>query len=225
MITTRRLVLWDVDGTLVSNHDSDDMLFDQMMRSVLPPVPEAVHPYRHGKTDLQQVTEYLLANGGTTDQIPRASERLVEYSRSHFGAPGERAVLPGVVETVRSLAAGGHVNALLTGNGRTRAELKLFSAGIDPDLFDWSASFFGDASDSRPELTRSAAAYAAEHSLTPVIVGDTLADGRAAEAAGIDFVGVATGVYRVQDLRTARHLAVVEDLASAGPMIVALLSA
>jgi phosphoglycolate phosphatase len=223
MSTTRRLVLWDVDGTLVSNHDSDEVLFLQMLRSVLPGVRDPVHPYRHGKTDLQQVTEYLLANGGTTEQIPQGSERLVEFSSSHFVAPGERVVLPGVVEILRALAADGHVNALLTGNGRTRAELKLFSAGLDRDLFDWSASFFGDACDTRPELTRRAAAHAAEHSLRPVIVGDTLADGRAAEAAGIDFVGVATGVYGRDDLRGAPHLAVVEDLASAGATVVALL--
>ncbi|MCU1670313.1 MAG: hydrolase [Blastococcus sp.] len=224
MTPPRRLVLWDIDGTLVSNNDSDETLFLQMMRSVVPAVGEPVHPYRHGKTDLQQVTEYLLANGGTTDQVPVASERLVEFSRSHFVEPGERTVLPGVVETVRALAADGHVNAILTGNGPARAELKLFSAGLDPGLFDWASSFFGDASESRPELTRRAAAHAAERSLRPVIVGDTLADGRAAEAAGIDFVGVATGVYRVDDLRAAPHLVVVEDLRSAGRTVVARLA-
>jgi phosphoglycolate phosphatase-like HAD superfamily hydrolase len=225
MTRLHRLVLWDIDGTLVSNDDSDETLFLRMMRSVLPSDGEAIHPYRHGKTDLQQVTEYLLANGGSRDQVQSASERLVEFSRSHFAEPGERVVLPGVLETVRALAAEGHVNALLTGNGRARAELKLFSAGLDTDLFDWDSSFFGDAVDARPELTRRAAVHAAERSLRPIVVGDTVADGRAADAAGIDFVGVATGVYDVTALREVPHLAVVEDLATEGPAVVAMLSA
>lgn len=206
------LVLWDVDGTLVSNGESDETLFVQAIQSVVPPTAEVVHPYRHGKTDLGQVAEYLLGNGGTPAQLSLACARLVEYSRDHFATPGERTVLPGVVETIGRLAAGGHINAILTGNGRQRAELKLFSAGLDRSLFDWSVSFFGDKTESRMDLTRSAAILAAGRALVAVIIGDTIADANAAEAAGIGFIGVATGVYGAAELRSAAHLLVVDDL-------------
>jgi phosphoglycolate phosphatase-like HAD superfamily hydrolase len=119
-----------------------------------------------------------------------------------------------VIQALDRLATAGHVNAVLTGNSRERAELKLISAGVDLGLFDWGASFFGETSDSRTELTEAAAALAAKRGLRPIIVGDTKADGQAAQAAGIEFVGVATGNYTVTELRELPHLTVVEDLES-----------
>lgn len=210
----RRLVLWDIDGTLLSNDENEEVLFVGALEAVLGPVAEVVHPYRHGKTDLQQVTEYLLANGGTPEHVSAGSRALVEVSEAHFATPGERVTLPGVLELLDALAADGHVNALLTGNGPQRARLKLRSAGLDAAAFDFSWSFFGAESVVRPDLARAAAKRAAEGGLVPVIIGDTVADGVAAAEAGIDFVGVATGVYDVQQLAEVPHLVVVDDLAT-----------
>lgn len=220
----RRLVLWDVDGTLVTNGDSDETLFVQAVQSVVPPRADVVHPHRHGKTDLQQVTEYLVGNGGVADQVPLVSRRLVELSHAHFATAGERTVLAGVSRTLQMLAADGHVNALLTGNGRERAALKLFSAGLDPTAFDWESSFFGESSDSRSDLTLAARAHAAGRSLVPVVIGDTVGDATAAEAAGIEFIGVATGAYRTGDLLSTLHALVVENLEVGGPAVVEYLA-
>jgi phosphoglycolate phosphatase-like HAD superfamily hydrolase len=222
--TQRLLVLWDIDGTLVSNDDNEEVLFVRALEAVLGPVPDVVHPYRHGKTDLQQVTEYLLANGGSQDDVAAGSRSLVEVSEAHFATPGERVVHPGVPEMLTALAEAGHVNALLTGNGPVRARLKLRSAGLDPALFDFERSFFGGEAAVRPELARAAAAVAAEEGLVPVIIGDTVADGRAAADAGIGFVGVATGVYDVDGLREVPHLVVVEDLGTGAAAVLAALA-
>ncbi|RYC05938.1 HAD family hydrolase [Nocardioides zhouii] len=219
-----RLVLWDIDGTLVSNNDSDEGLFVAALESVLGPRPEVVHPYRHGKTDLQQVTEYVLGNGGSADDVPEGMQALVVASRAHFSEPGERIALPGVARVLAELAAAGHVNALLTGNGRERAELKLRSAGLEASQFDLDRSFFGGHTPSRPALATSAAAWAAEHDLVPVLVGDTVADADAAAAAGITFVGVATGVYSVDQLEEAQHALVLSDLADAEDVLLDLLA-
>ena len=208
------LVLWDVDGTLISNSQSDEDLFVWMVSDILGPQERIAHPYRHGKTDRMMVREYVMANGGSPEDAPRAAQRLVELSRERFAAPGEREIERGVVQALDRLAAAGHVNAILTGNSRERCELKLTSAGVDHGLFDWSASFFGQISDSRTELTEAAAGLARERGLRPIIVGDTKADGQAAQAAGIEFVGVATGIYTVTELREIPHLLVVEDLES-----------
>ena len=209
---TRRLILWDVDGTLVSNDESDERLFVAATESVLGPLPEIVHPYRHGKTDRQQVTAYLEANGGHAGQADQGSSHLIDHSEVHFAEPGERVELPGIQATLEALAAAGHVNAILTGNSEVRARLKLRSAGLSPDHFNWSASFFGDAVGTRVDLTRAASRYAAQHGLAPVVIGDTAADSRAAEGAGIDFIGVATGVYSAADLRSTTNILVVDDL-------------
>jgi phosphoglycolate phosphatase len=216
------LVLWDIDGTLVSNDTSDERLFVAALEAVLGPVPQVVHPYRHGKTDLQQVTEYVIGNGGRPEQVTEGSRALVGASEAHFAEPGERVVQPGVIELTTALQAAGHVNALLTGNGPERARLKLVSAGLDPSIFDFSLSFFGSETTSRPELALAAARTAKEAGLVPVIVGDTVADGDAARAAGIAFVGVATGVDTVERLRQVRHVLVVSDLARGGPAVLDL---
>ena len=209
----RLLVLWDVDGTLVSNDESDELLFVAATESVLGPLPDIVHPYRHGKTDRQQVIEYLEVNGGSLAQADEGSATLVALSEAHFTEPGERMILPGVEKTIDLLAAAGHVNSILTGNSEARARLKLHSAGLSPGPFDWSAGRFGGDALTRTELTRAAALYAARHGLVPVIVGDTVADSRAAEVAGINFIGVATGVYTVAELRATTNILVVDDLA------------
>ncbi len=219
----RRLVLWDVDGTLVSNDESDERLFVAATESVLGPLPDIVHPYRHGKTDRQQVLEYLEANGGTLAQAEEGSASLIALSEAHFAEPGERVVLPGVERTVAALAAAGHVNAMLTGNSEARARLKLHSAGLSPDPFDWYASCFGGDAVTRVELTRASASYAAQYGLVPVVVGDTVADSRAAEAAGIDFIGVATGVYTVAELSSTTNILVVDDLAVGHSSLLGLL--
>lgn len=220
----RHLVLWDVDGTLVTNDESDERLFVAATESVLGPLPDIVHPYRHGKTDRQQVTEYLEANGGSAEQADHGSSHLIDHSEAHFAEPGERITLPGVRTTLEALAAAGHVNAILTGNSEVRARLKLRSAGLSADHFDWSASFFGHAAGSRIDLTRAASAYAAEHGLIPVVIGDTVADSQAAEAAGIGFIGVATGVYGPAELRATPNILVVADLDAGGPAVLALLA-
>ncbi len=209
----RRLVLWDVDGTLVRNDESDERLFVAATESVLGPLPNVVHPYRHGKTDRQLVIEYLEANGGSIAQADEGSASLIALSETHFAEPGERVVLPGVEKTVEALAGAGHVNAMLTGNSEARARLKLHSAELSPDPFDWSVSCFGEDAVTRDELTLAAAANSALRGLVPVVVGDTVADSRAAEAAGIDFIGVATGIYTVVQLRATTNILVVDDLA------------
>lgn len=219
-----RLVLWDIDGTLVSNNDSDEGLFVAALERILGPVPEVVHPYRHGKTDLQQVTEYFLGNGGLADDIPEGMQALVAASQAHFSEPGERIALPGVTRVLAELAAAGHINALLTGNGRERAELKLRSAGLETSQFDLDRSFFGGDTSSRPALAKSAASWAADHELVPVLVGDTVADAEAAAAADIAFVGVATGVYGVGQLEEAQHALVLPDLAGAEDVLLDLLA-
>ena len=90
-IETRRcLVLWDVDGTLISNSQSDEDLFVWMIGDVLGPQDRIEHPYRHGKTDRMMVREYVMANGGSPEDVPRAAERLVELSRERFAAPATR---------------------------------------------------------------------------------------------------------------------------------------
>ena len=125
---------------------------------------------------------------------------------------------PGVPNALAAVAAAGHTNALLTGNGRERARYKLLAASIDVTQFDWTHSYFGDRT-----LIRSDFAKRAAHDLDrPLIVGDTPRDGDAAFVSRLQFVGVATGAYGVDDLG-AHAVAVLDDLVSGLPKLLDVL--
>ncbi|MGO3042099.1 HAD family hydrolase, partial [Ancrocorticia populi] len=47
-----------------------------------------------------------------------------------------------------------------------------------------------------------------------VVIGDTPLDGQAANEAGLDFLGVTTGLYGAEDLTGAGAFLVIEDLVS-----------
>lgn len=110
---------------------------------------------------------------------------------------------------MRRFAELGWRNGLLTGNSAHRARVKLAGAGFDVDAFDWEHSYFGDEEVERTGVTsRAAAALAGTRA---VIVGDTPRDGEAADAVGIPFAAVATGVYDVDALRGTSAVCVARD--------------
>ena len=119
----RYLVLWDVDGTLISNSQSDEELFVQMVCDVLGPQDRIEHPYRHGKTDRMMVREYVMANGGSPEDVPRAAKRL-------------RLSQPTVTAAMKHLVKLGVVREM-TGRRRSKvyayhAYLKLLGEGAEP---------------------------------------------------------------------------------------------
>jgi phosphoglycolate phosphatase-like HAD superfamily hydrolase len=97
--------------------------------------------------------------------------------------------VPGVADALQAVHDAGWVNALITGNSKIRAHVKLQSAGFDLGFFDWDHSFFGEIYPDRAALARAAAGAVHEG----VLVGDTGGDGVAANAGEFRFVAVTTG--------------------------------
>ncbi|MDQ0743188.1 phosphoglycolate phosphatase [Clavibacter sp. B3I6] len=216
-------VLWDVDGTLLLNSPRSGSMYHRAIELAAGASFEDRTVHAHGKTDGQIIWETLDVYGLPESLHPAVRAELEGMSRiEHYGA-GRREVPVGVPRLVADVADRGWVNALLTGNSPLRARYKLDGAGLDVDLFDWDASFFGDEARIRSDLTRRAAAALA--GVPVVIIGDTPADGVAAEAAGFPFVAVSTGAYDVAQLRQpdAHAAIVVEDLASGHDEVMAYL--
>jgi phosphoglycolate phosphatase-like HAD superfamily hydrolase len=124
---------------------------------------------------------------------------------------------------MHAVAAAGWTNGLLTGNSPHRARVKLAGAGIDVAAFDWDRSWFGGRYLRRSDLT--AAARADLGDTIAVVVGDTPADGAAADAVGFPFLAVATGAYSEEDLRRTSARVVVPDLVEGLPALLETLSA
>ena len=165
----------------------------------------------------------LLAEGGERD--PKEPGRIEEVCARYVVAleaelmmsAARTRLLPGVGPLLARLEGEpGVVLGLLTGNVARGAELKLRAAGLEPSRFRLGA--FGSDSAHRPDLPAVAAGRAhawfgrAPHGEEVVIIGDTPADVTCGEAIGARGIGVATGSYGVDDLRSAGARAAFETL-------------
>jgi phosphoglycolate phosphatase-like HAD superfamily hydrolase len=121
----------------------------------------------------------------------------------------------------------GVVLGLLTGNVARGAELKLRSAGIDPERFRVGA--YGSDAAHRPELppiaAKRAARFFGREPTGPevVIIGDTPADIACGSCIDARAVAVATGGYSLVDLAACGPHAVFEDLSDTERVLASIL--
>ncbi|MGV8884898.1 MAG: HAD family hydrolase [Microbacteriaceae bacterium] len=204
-------ILWDVDGTLVHNgKDAGNLYHDAVERAAGRILGNRL-PNTHGKTDGQIVLETLAAQGLDADLHESAITHLDELSRLRHEAGNHRVMIDGALEAVAATAALGWGNGLLTGNSAARARYKVTGAGFAPENFDWNRSYFGERDPQRSDLTRRARRDLGADTRV-VIIGDTPNDGVAAAAAGMQFIGVATGIFTADELRATSAILVVDDL-------------
>ncbi|WP_336697055.1 HAD family hydrolase [Curtobacterium sp. USHLN213] len=192
-------VLWDIDGTLVMNASSPGNLYHLALERAVGRDLVLRVGHQHGRTDAGLIAEHVRAHDLDDSLIPTVSRHLHDLTEERHVSGDHRSPAPGAIALVQRFAELGWRNGLLTGNSPYRARVKLQGAGFDVDAFDWEHSYFGDAEVERSGVTaRAAEALAGSRA---VIVGDTPRDGEAAEAVGIPFLAVATGVFDVEALR------------------------
>lgn len=232
----RRLVLFDIDGTLLLSGGAGRRAILAALRDLVAVDGETLDHVRFdGKTDPQIATELLAASGdpgpGDPARIAALLGRYVAHLQTDLASNGHRAsLLPGVGQLLDLVEAADHVvMGLLTGNVSAGAELKLRSVAIDPARFPVGA--YGSDHAVRASLPPIAAARAAPHfGRTPtgrevIIIGDTPADVTCGMGIGAVSVGVATGSYTAAELRTAGAHLVFEDFSDAAAVCRAILEA
>ncbi len=206
------IVLWDLDGTLLLDNSPEGGLgvFAQALREVSGHEPVSI-PDRHGKVDWQILDEIRQGAGLPVSFAGPLTRRFKELSEEWYSKPANACTpVPGVAEALQAVHDEGWVNALITGNSKIRAEVKLRSAGFDLDVFDWGHSFFGEIYPDRAALARAAARAVHQG----VLVGDTSGDGVAANAGGFAFVAVTTGGNDAATFAKFTPVLVVADWAS-----------
>jgi phosphoglycolate phosphatase-like HAD superfamily hydrolase len=225
-----RLVLWDIDGTLVdSNGLGGEAFFDAFERVIGESVTTRV-PFA-GRTDLEIALD-LLATAG----IEHSEQLLGDFEQALAAAMAERAdavrergrPFPGVPEALERLRhEPGVLQSLLTGNIAPNAAVKLGAFGLDK-LVDMEIGAYGSDHQRRGELVAVARRKALELrgvAVDPadiVLVGDTPLDVRAAHAAGARAVAVATGPYGAAELRAASADKVLVDLRDTAALVAAV---
>jgi phosphoglycolate phosphatase len=212
----RSVILWDIDGTLLSTggagREALDLAFEELFG-----VPQAfVAVSFGGRTDLGLVGEAFERAGLSMpeDAAPRLHDRYVGHLRRLLAArPGRAKLLPGLPQALAQTAPIA-VNALLTGNWRAGAAAKLGAVGL------WEQFRFGafadDAAD-RNALVPIARRRAQDHGVTPgrvIVIGDTPHDVACARAGGAVAVAVCTGWSSREELQACGPDLLIEDLTS-----------
>ena len=201
-----RILLWDIDGTLMrtragSFKDYTIPMLEEVFGTagVLPAMKVS------GMTDLQIVGEALKHEGFTHEHI---REKVVELRDSYmkamhqFTANGDEVfeILPGAREVLQATADHPRYrSALLTGNIEPAAYLKMELIGLS-EFFDLPGAF-GDESHDRRDLPTLAAERIRHHlktNLEPeqfIVIGDTPNDIDCARHFGARALAVGTGRF------------------------------
>jgi phosphoglycolate phosphatase len=224
---TPRLLLFDIDGTLVLTGGAGKRAMNRAFEELYG-VPDALAQIPlSGRTD-----EFIFARArelaGVTTTEAQAREfraryvALLEEEIQHPGT-GHHGLLPGVEPLLELFDALPDVHlALVTGNYRDGARVKLGCFGLW-ERFRWGA--FGDDAADRNALVPIALRRAAELDVPVppsdhvVVIGDTRYDVECAKAGGVRAIGVATGNTPAAALREAGADLVVDDLTAADAVL------
>ncbi len=231
----RRLILFDVDGTLIARGDPAHLdAIDACVLASFPTLGVSVREFEFdGKVDRQILREIVRA-GGTTEELDLAvlltmvDAATESYRAAWNGRMGDADLLPGIRALLERLAASqDFALGLLTGGIRGIVDVKLARLGLERFF---PIGVFGDEVERRSELLPLALVRAEEqfhHAFSPgdvVVVGDTPHDVEAAHVGNVACLAVATGRFSEAELESAGADAVLPDLTSTDEVVAFLRS-
>jgi phosphoglycolate phosphatase len=216
-----RLVLFDIDGTLLHSHGAGRRAMEAALVESFGTKGSPSYRY-DGRTD-RQIVRDLMRGEGLSDAIidtrmPKLMEAYVAGLRRELAATHTKVeALTGVIELLDALVGRAHcIVGLLTGNLEPGAQQKLTAAGIGFDRFVVGA--FGSDHEVRAELPAIAQQRARERlglqlsGRAIVIVGDTPSDILCGRPIGARVIAVATGNYSLEELAEHEPDAAFSDL-------------
>jgi phosphoglycolate phosphatase len=213
-----KLVLFDIDGTLLTDRGASREAFSDALHAIYGYDGDLSRYDFSGRTD-PQITHMVLKDAGFAEdeveaQLPRLWERyLAGLARN--ATPERVRVMPGIRELVAALHEHDDVAlALLTGNIERGARLKLGGASLN-DYFAFGA--FGSDSADRTKLPPIAIRRASEHlgmhfeGSDVVIIGDSIYDVRCGVPYDATTIAVASGKTPADVLRAENPRHFFED--------------
>jgi phosphoglycolate phosphatase len=203
-----KLVVWDVDGTLV---DSRQTILESMQGAFaaagLPPLTYEAMRQVVG-LGLVEGVEALLPDAG-----PEVVERVADGYRAAFGAKVRRPgyvepLYDGAAETLDRLRAAGWRIAMATGKSRRGVETIVRMHGW-ADLFDSTHCADDGPGKPHPAMVLEAMKALGVGPERTIVVGDTAHDMRMAKAAGAYAQGVDWGFHTAEEVAEggADHIA------------------
>lgn len=230
-VTATRILLFDIDGTLVNTQGAGRRALDRALldRYGWEGASQAVS--MAGMTDPQILAE-IWSNQGQARPSPEEQQAFFALYAQHLSQEletgPEGSVFPGVADLLEHLASEPDVAlGLLTGNVVAGAQLKLQRFDLWRH-FDFGA--YGADAEERPALLPVALDRVSNLLQTrpdptqAVIIGDTPRDIGVGLAHGARTIGVATGPFSVEELHQAGADHAFDDLSNISAVSEALLS-
>jgi phosphoglycolate phosphatase len=227
-----KLVLFDIDGTLISARGAGRRAMQSALERVFGTSGGIGGYDLRGRTDTRIVYEVMGAEGWEPERV---KERLDDFFEaylaglsSEIGDGRDVVTLPGVAAVVEQLERSREaILGLVTGNIEEGARIKLMPTGLWPRFR--VGAFGSDHMDRRrlPSLAARRANALLGSTFGPadvVVVGDTPHDIDCARAFGAVAVAVATGQYPRDKLLAERPDHFFDDLTDTGRVLEALVA-
>lgn len=216
-MNTLRLVIFDVDGTLV---DSQDHIVEAQRRAFSAhglPIPTRERSLSVVGLSLPEAFAALVGADGPIEAL------AASYKAAWFalrGEPGYReALYPGAADAVAALSArSGVALGLATGKSRKGVERLLEAQGWR-SVFKTVQTADDHPSKPHPAMLRAALTEARVAASASVFVGDTSYDMEMAQAAGVPAIGVAWGYHEARALTAAGAATIARDFADLGTIL------
>jgi phosphoglycolate phosphatase len=222
----RKLILFDIDGTLIRTGGAGVRAMTRAFSQTCGISDALKRVEVAGRTDRLIMTDALALSGRPLDDellnefralyCTFLREELEQTATYEYSDAGVKGMLPGVRPLLDRLQQRDDMDlALLTGNFRSSAEIKLAHYDLWR-YFPWGA--FADDALERPDLLPVALTRYQSHTTRAIdprdviIVGDTPHDVSCARAGGARVVAVATGVFDTATLTACEPDVVFEDL-------------
>jgi phosphoglycolate phosphatase len=226
-----RLVLWDIDHTLIESGNVGRQVYAEAFAKVtghqLDKMPELA-----GRTEPVIFRDALRVNGieASEDLYEQFAAAQAQGYVDHLDELRRQGrALPGAREALEVLAERDDVTqSVLTGNTRQAAEIKLRAFGLDGYL-DLNIGAYGTDDDTRANLVgiarqRAEQAHAQDYEDgQTILIGDTSNDVAAALDSRARIIAVATGNETTADLTAAGADAVVADLTDTTALVAVIL--
>jgi len=222
---TGRLIIFDVDGTLVDSQAFILAAMAEAFRQTGRPVPDREATLGIVGLSLPEAMAVLLPDAGRAEQL-----RLVDGYKAAFlrlredsGAEAKAPLYPGALDAVSRFYRAGHKLGVATGKARRGLRHFLVSHGL-ADVFAVTQTADDAPSKPHPQMILTCLAETGTRPEDAVIIGDTEFDMAMGRAAGIRRIGVDWGYHRRERVIAGGAEAIASDFADLDGLITGLWS-
>jgi phosphoglycolate phosphatase len=229
ILADKRVILFDIDGTLVSSQKSE-LEESRRYADAIEAVTGkrvSVNPSRFAGMVDPQICKIILEEAGFDEHsianyVPKIITRMAQ---AYITMEKRVSLNRGVRELLDTLVnSPTHVLGVLTGNISAIGREKLSSVELDRYFSEY---FYADDYDDRSRLVDDAVKscltkYKLSLRTNLIIIGDTPLDVKAANAAQATSIGVASGVYSMEQLSGVGAAHVFRDLVATKSLLNAL---